>query len=192
MTASRAHERHARGGARLQWCDARAQVEQESPRVPDLSLHPEPSHGERRRGGDRRRRTIRSLLTGSINPRRRGPRRFRDGSIASTDWHEPHWLAVALIVLLLSVADALLTLTLVQHGAFEANPLMAAFLKDDPDHFAAVKIALTAGGVVLLTVVAKVRAFGRLPVSAILYGVLGAYAGLVGYELWLLRTIANS
>ncbi len=135
---------------------------------------------------------MRSLLVGNVNPRRRGPRRARDGSIAATDWHEPRWLAVALVILLLSVADALLTLTLVQHGALEANPIMAAFLSRDADHFVAVKIGLTAGGVVLLTLVAKVRAFGRLPVSVILYTVLTAYAGLIAYEVWLLRTIANS
>lgn len=147
---------------------------------------------ERRRAADRRRRTLRSLLTGSFNPRRYGPRRARDGSLTSTDWHEPQWLAIALVILLLSVADAVLTLTLVQHGALEANPVMAAFLAVDPDLFVAFKLGLTAGGVVLLTVVAKVRAFGHLPVGAILYTVLTAYAALITYEVWLLRTIPNS
>ncbi|MGB6452331.1 MAG: DUF5658 family protein [Steroidobacteraceae bacterium] len=150
------------------------------------------SEGERRRGADRRRRTLRSLLTGNFNPRRRGPRRVRDGSLSSTDWHEPQWLAVALAILLLSVTDAVLTLTLVQHGALEANPLMAVFLSAGPDLFVAFKLAMTAGGVVLLTLVAKVRAFGRLPVSVVLYTVLAAYAALIAYEVWLLRTIANS
>ncbi len=147
---------------------------------------------ERRGATDRRRRTLRSLFTGSFNPRRRGPRRVRDGSLTSTDWHESQWLAIALVILLLSVADAVLTLTLVQHGALEANPVMATFLALDPDVFVAFKIGLTAGGVVLLTLVAKVRAFGRLPVSAILYMVLAAYVTLIAYEVWLLRTIANS
>jgi Domain of unknown function (DUF5658) len=132
------------------------------------------------------------LLTGNFNPRRHGPRRARDGSLSSTDWHEPRWLAVAMVILLLSVTDAVLTLALLQRGAFEANPLMAVFLTQDPDLFVAFKIGLTAGGVVLLTLVAKVRAFGRLPVSAILYTVLAGYAALIAYEVWLLRTIANS
>ncbi len=150
------------------------------------------SRSDRRDGADRRTHTVRALFAGNFNPRRHGPRRARDGSITSTDWHEPQWLAVAIAILLLSVVDALLTLALIQRGAFEANPLMAEFLKRDPDHFVAVKIGLTAGGVLLLTLVAKVRAFGRLPVSLILYSVLAAYAGLVGYEVWLLRTIASS
>ena len=75
---------------------------------------------------------------------------------------------------------------------FTLYGLMAVFLAQDPNLFVAFKIALTAGGVVLLTLVAKVRAFGRLPVSAILYTVLAGYAALIAYEVWLLRTIANS
>ncbi len=158
--------------------------------LPTISM--DSSAAERRGGADRRTHTLRALVRGSVTPRRRGPRRARDGSLACTDWHEPRWLVVALAILLLSVADALLTLTLLQRGALEANPAMALFLHGNVDGFAIVKIALTAGGVVVLTIAAKVRAFGRVPVGAILYAVLIAYAGLVGYELWLLRTIARS
>jgi hypothetical protein len=151
------------------------------------------AEGERRRGMDRRSRTLRSLLAGSLNPRRRGPRRTRDQSVVATDWHEPQWLAVAVLILLLSVADALLTLALLQHrGVLEANPVMAALMRWAPDSFAAVKFGLTAAGVVLLTVLARMRAFGRLPVSALLCGVLVAYVALVSYEVWLLRSLASA
>jgi hypothetical protein len=145
---------------------------------------------ERRGGADRRTRTLRSLFMGSFNPRRRGPRRAHEQSIAATDWHQPQWLAVALLILLLSIADALLTLALLQHhGVLEENPLMAALVKGNSGSFAAVKIGLTACGVVLLTALARVRAFGRVPVSALLCAVLVAYVGLVGYEVWLLQSI---
>jgi hypothetical protein len=147
---------------------------------------------ERRRGADRRTQSLRSLMAGHFNPRRRGPRRARDGSLASTDWFAPKWLVVAVLILLLSIADALLTLTLMQHGALEANPVMALLVNGDTGSFAAVKIGLTASGVVLLTVVSRVRAFGRVPVGAVLYAVLAGYAGLVAYELWLLRFVTNS
>ena len=53
--------------------------------------------------------------------------------------------------------------------------------------FAAWKMALTSGGVVLLILLARMRAFGRVPVALILYGVLFGYVALVGYELWLLE-----
>ncbi len=147
---------------------------------------------ERRRGRDRRTSTVRSLVTGSLNPRRRGPRRAYDRSIAATDWYEPQWLAVAVLILLLSVADALLTLALLQYrGILEANPVMAAFVNGNPTYFAAVKIGFTAAGVVLLTSLARVRAFGRIPVSILLCVVLAGYVTLVAYETWLLRSIGG-
>jgi hypothetical protein len=151
------------------------------------------SEGERREGRDRRTRTLRSLLAGSLNPRRRGPRRSQDHGIAATDWHQPQWLAVALLILLLSIADAVLTLTLLQHrGVLEENPIMAALLSGNGVAFAAIKIGLTAAGVVLLTGLVRVRAFGRVPVSALLCGLLAVYVGLVGYEVWLLRSVPGT
>lgn len=147
--------------------------------------------GERRRSADRRKGALRAVLVGHVNPRRHGPRRSRDGSIVSTDWHEARWLAVAVLTLLLSIADAVLTLTLLEHGALEANPVMAVLLRGSAAGFAAVKIGLTAGGILLLTLLARVRAFGRLPVGILLYGVLAAYVGLVVYELRLLQGITD-
>jgi hypothetical protein len=147
--------------------------------------------GERRRGPDRRTRMLHSLIAGHVNPRRRGPRRARDGSIASTDWYETRWMVIAVLILLFSVADALLTLTLMEHGALEENPIMAAFVSGGVSGFAAVKIGLTAAGVILLTLAARVRAFGRLPVGMLLYGVLAGYAVLVAYELRLLYSLTN-
>lgn len=146
---------------------------------------------DRRRGADRRKHALRSLLIGHVAPRRHGPRRARDGSIISTDWYEPHWMLVAVVILLLSVADAVLTLTLMAHGALEENPVMAALVRDSTGGFAAVKLGLTAGGVLLLMALARVRAFGRLPVGALLYVVLTGYVVLVTYEMRMLLSIAR-
>jgi len=52
--------------------------------------------------------------------------------------------------------------------------------------FALVKIGLTAAGVVLLTVLVSIRAFGRVPVGLLLYAVLAGYGTLVVYEFSLL------
>lgn len=151
------------------------------------------NEGERRHGADRRTHNLHALVAGNFNPRRRGLRRVHDQNIAATDWHQPQWLAVALSIVLLSVADALLTLTLLQHrGVLEENPIMAVLLKGDWSYFAAVKIGLTAAGVVLLTALARVRAFGRVPVGALLCGLLVVYVGLVGYEIWLLQSVAGA
>jgi len=150
------------------------------------------AEGERRRGMDRRTRTLRSLLAGSVNPRRRGPRRAHDQSLVARDWHDPQWLAVAVLILVLCSVDALLTLALLQHpGVLEANPIMASLLRD-PGAFAVIKFGVTAAGVTLLTALARVRAFGRMPVGALLYAVLAAYVVLVAYEVWLLRSIGSA
>jgi hypothetical protein len=142
---------------------------------------------ERRIGEDRRSRTLLSLASGSFKRRRHGPRRPADASIAVTDWYAPQWLAAGLLILILCVADALITLALLGHGAHEANPLMDTIVHGDGRRFVAFKFGLTAAGVVLLILLARVRAFGRLPVSMLLYGVLGGYLWLVCYEFRLLR-----
>ena len=130
-----------------------------------------------------------SLANGSFKRRRHGPRRVLDASIAVTDWYEPQWLAAGLVILILCVTDALITLTLLGHGAHEANPLMDTIIYGDGRRFVAFKFGLTAAGVVVLILLARVRAFGRLPVSILLYAVLLGYLCLVGYEYSLLRQL---
>jgi Domain of unknown function (DUF5658) len=145
------------------------------------------TRGERRLSDERRSQTLRSLAAGSFKRRRHGPRRVADASIAITDWFAPQWLAAALLILILCVTDALITLALLNHGAHEANPLMDTIVHGDGRRFVAFKFGLTASGVVLLILLARVRAFGRVPVSLLLYGVLVGYLGLVSYEFALLR-----
>lgn len=142
---------------------------------------------ERRLGPDRRSRTLQSLAQGSTKRRRHGPRRVADASIAVTDWFAPQWLAAALVILVLCVADALITLALMGRGAYEANPIMDSVMHGDARAFVAFKFGLTAAGVVLLILLARVRAFGRVPVSMILYAVMVAYLCLVAYEFTMLR-----
>jgi len=145
---------------------------------------------ERRQGPDRRKNTFKSLIYGSFTPRRRVPRRGHITGLADIDWHHPQWLAVGLLILLASVADALLTLTLITHGAVEANPFMAVLLEGNGYGFATVKIGLTAIGTVFLIVLARARAFRWIPVGGILYVVLMAYGALIAYEVWLLDRIS--
>jgi hypothetical protein len=144
---------------------------------------------ERRSGPERRGQTLRSLARGSFMRRRHGPRRIADASLAVTDWYAPQWLAAALLILILCVTDALLTLALLGHGAHEANPVMNVVVHGDARIFAALKFGLTSAGVVLLILLARVRAFGRVPVSALLYGVLAGYLCLVMYEVSMLRAL---
>jgi len=129
---------------------------------------------------------MRALWYGNLHPRRRGPRRAGDRAVSDVDWHHAQWLAIALLIVLFSCSDAFLTVVLVEHGALEINPLMAPLVGGSAAAFTGVKIALTGAGVLLLTQLARIRAFGRIPVGALLYLVLALYVALLVYELHLL------
>lgn len=96
---------------------------------------------------------------------------------------------MALVILLLSCADAFLTLVLMQHGATEVNPIMAPLVTGSGRAFAFWKLVLTASGVIVLTILVRIRAFGFYPAGAILYAAATGYVVLVGYELWLLDQV---
>jgi hypothetical protein len=123
-----------------------------------------------------------------LTPRRRGGRRA-DEQHLPIDWHEPYLLFLSLMILLLSVTDAFLTLTLIMGGATEANPLMAYVLSDHPHLFALVKMGLTGVGVLVLVAVARTRVFRVMRAGIVLQGIFVAYVALIAYEWWLLRTI---
>lgn len=142
-----------------------------------------------RRRTERRRHVLRALVQGSFRPRRRGPRRNDEHQVSAVDWHHPQWLAIAMLIVALSAADALLTLMLMEQGAYEINPFMAPLVGGSALSFALVKVGLTAGGVVLLTQIARIRAFGRIPVGAFLYSVLVLYGALIAYEFSLLNAL---
>lgn len=144
---------------------------------------------ERRRGPDRRTRVARALVYGSFKPRRLGPRRIGEQPLGATDWYHPWWLAVATLILALCASDAILTVVLISRGAYELNPLLAPLIGGSGVLFVAVKVGLTGVGVVLLTLLSRVKAFGRLPVALLLYAVLAGYALLIAYELRLLARL---
>jgi Domain of unknown function (DUF5658) len=145
---------------------------------------------QRKAARERRLSIFSALWLGSFVRRRLGPRRRTDRHPVVTDWFHPQWLATAILILVLSAADAFFTLTLVARGANEVNPLMEPLVQGSGHGFAFWKFGLTALGVVLLTLLARIRILGGIAVGAILYVVLCGYLVLVGYELWLLRTIA--
>jgi hypothetical protein len=147
-----------------------------------------PSAYERRGAADRRRRALWSICYGSFNPRRRTPpRRLDDSRFHSLDWHSAHLLAVTIGILLLCVADAFLTLVLLQGGAAEVNPIMALLLYRSVAAFAALKLGMTGASTISMVILARYRFMRLLRVEWVLYGVLIAYICLIGYEIWLLK-----
>ncbi|MEO8062123.1 MAG: DUF5658 family protein [Pseudomonadota bacterium] len=148
---------------------------------------PQPSI-ERRVPNERRRSVLRALWRGNFVRRRIAPRRDSERHLVVTDWFHPQWLAVGILILLLCSADAILTLKLIGLGASEINPVMEPLVHESGHSFVSWKFGLTAIGVVVLTLLARLRYYGKA-VGLALYGVLGMYCALVGYELFLLRNI---
>ncbi len=108
---------------------------------------------ERRSGVDRRGTNgpkLRSLLVGG---RREEIRRRADRQKWTyVDRYQQSLFGVIVIILFLSVVDAILTLLLIHHGAMEINPVMAFYLGLGPYPFLFVKYALTSVGLVVLVV----------------------------------------
>ena len=93
------------------------------------------------------------------------------------------------MILLLSVADAFLTITLIMAGVQEANPLLAYILRDRPEWFAAVKMGLTGAGVLVLVAMARSRVFRIMRVGFVLQGIFVGYVALIAYEWWALQAL---
>jgi len=147
-----------------------------------------PMAQERRHRFDRRHRVYWSLVYGGFRPRRRNlPRRLDDSRFHSLDWHAAHLLAVAIGIMLLSVADAFLTVTLLSIGAYEANPFMAPLVDGNATVFAALKVGMTASSVLVMVALARYRFMRIVRVEVILYSVLALYFILIAYELWMLQ-----
>jgi hypothetical protein len=158
------------------------------------SVHPRlVGPDERRNRSDRRRRILWSIVYGSFNPRRRRPpRRLDDSRFHSLDWHGAHLLAVALGILILNVADAFLTVVLLSSGSvIEMNPILARLVNGDVAAFAAVKMAMTGIGVILMVFLARYRFMRVVRVEIVLYGVLLTYLILIGYEIGMLQMVVN-
>jgi hypothetical protein len=133
-----------------------------------------------------------AFFYGSIRPRRRRVgRRSDDGRFQPTDWHGAHLWGVSLGILILSVVDAFLTLTLMSGGAVEMNPVMAAVMGHDIGVFAVLKIAMTGGCVMLMVFLARYRFMRVVRVEVLLYAVLLTYLFLVGHEMAMLRMLPD-
>jgi hypothetical protein len=156
------------------------------------------SDSARRAGTDRRTRSERrhrvwwSVVYGNFNPRRRAPqRRADDAGFPSLDWHSSHLLAVAIGILLLSVADAFMTVTLLAGGAVEVNPLMAAVIYKSSALFAILKMTLTGVGVTCMVCLARYRFMRRLRVELVMYALFFGYGALLSYEFWMLQSLVE-
>lgn len=102
------------------------------------------------------------------------------------------WRVVLCVIgiMILSTLDAFFTLNILAKGGEELNIFMAVLIEDNTTKFLGIKLALTAFGLLLLTIHQNVKLIARIRVRHIQYMILTGYATLIGYELHLLELAA--
>lgn len=104
-------------------------------------------------------------------------------SVIFLDWHHPWLFFLSVGTMILSCADAFLTLQLIQRGMVEINPLMNLAMQQGTDVFVGAKLAMTATGIFTLVFLAKFRFLNRFRTGVFLTAFFSGYAMLVCYEL---------
>lgn len=138
---------------------------------------------EERADNERRRFSWRTVFFGFTLSRRHKHRRDADSDVIFLDWHHPWLFFLAVGTMLLSCADAFLTLLLIDRGMIEANPVMQATLSRGTVFFICAKMLMTAIGIFVLVFLAKAHFLNRFRTGLFLTAFFSAYACLVCYEL---------
>jgi len=142
--------------------------------------------GIRRAKSDRRTFTWRTVFFGFLRSRRREHRRQDDANVVFIDWHHPWLFFLAVGIMILSSMDAFMTLQLINLGATEVNPVMAAIMGKGTMAFAVSKMLMTAIGILMLVFLAKAVAFNAFRTGVMLTVAFSFYCCLVCYEFVLL------
>ncbi|MGA2936173.1 MAG: DUF5658 family protein [Syntrophobacteraceae bacterium] len=140
---------------------------------------------ERRSGKDRRARPTSPFTLQSLVGSRHHYRRNQDArKFYFVDLYSPFSVVVLLSALVLSIADAFLTLMLVGEDIQELNPVMDFFLKIGPFQFIMIKWFLTAFGLITLLVLKNYYLWqGRVRTVVVLALLPFLYLALVSYEI---------
>ena len=138
---------------------------------------------EQRTKTERRNFTWRTVFYGFLRSRRHAHLRTVDDEILFLDWHHPWLFFLAVGTMLLSCADAFLTLQLIDLGMIEANPVMLAVMSQSTLLFTTTKLAMTGLGILVLVFLAKARFLNRFRCGLFLTVFFSFYACLVCYEL---------
>lgn len=136
---------------------------------------------------DRRRPNWRTLLYALGRGQRRGPRRAAEQQrpYYLDTYEDPRLVLWSLGIIGCCALDAFLTLQILDRGGVEINPAMAFLLQISVPAFFYVKYLLTAVAIVFILMHVNFKVWG-IPVRSALPALLGFYAGLIGYEWWLL------
>ena len=106
------------------------------------------------------------------------------------DQYSPILFVPIVAILFMCVLDALLTLFLLNHGAYETNPIMAYLLNIGPYAFYITKYAITIIATLgLLMFRGMLIQRFNLSVHLLLYFVAGLYFIVVAWELYLVSDV---
>ena len=148
---------------------------------------------EKRSGKDRRTPRFPKLKYLLFAGRRASVRR-------EEDWHGTFYFdryssnifAAIVLILLLSVLDALLTLYLIDHGSTELNPVMSYFLKYGPFVFMGAKYFLTCMGVVILLLFRNaLRKRSESHTRNLFSYIIGAFTTVIVWEICLIFFVVS-
>jgi hypothetical protein len=146
---------------------------------------------ERRLKTDRRKKisiNIRSLLFGG---RRETIRRHEDRhKMFYVDRYSQSYFIAIVLILSLSIADAILTIILIGHGAQEINPVIAYYLNVGPYAFLGIKYSLTSAGLFTLLMLRNI--FMRpikIYAGSFFFYLLIVFIGVVSWQLFLLYSV---
>ena len=137
---------------------------------------------DNRAEAERREFSWRTVFFGFTRSRRHAHRRIVDDDVIFLDWHHPWLFFLATGTMLLSCADAFLTLQLIDRGMIEINPIMNAVMSQSTLLFTSTKLAMTAFGILVLVFLAKSKFLNRIRTGAFLTVFFSFYACLVCYE----------
>ena len=136
----------------------------------------------KRTDSERRNFSWRTVFFGYLRSRRRDTRRTGELEPLFTDYHHPWLFFLATSIMLLSCFDAFFTLQLLDRGAIEINPVMAAVIGESVLMFSVTKMLLTSFGVLALVFMARSMFMSRIRTGLILTFFFSCYAVLVCYE----------
>jgi hypothetical protein len=146
-----------------------------------------------RSGQDRRTKSgfnIRSFLFGGKREKIRRQEDIR--RIFYVDQYSSGLFFTIVSILFLCVIDALLTLSLLNHGAHEINSVMAFFLKFGPYPFFASKYLLTILPVICLLMYRNiVIRIVKISTRSVLYIIAVLYLAVVVWEFYLISNVAH-
>ena len=147
--------------------------------------------GEKRSSTDRRKRSsisVRSLLFAG---RRETIRRYEDRhKFFYVDRYSQSHFGAIVLILFLSILDALLTIVLTAHGAFEVNPIMAYFLDVGPYAFLSLKYLLTIIGLFVLLMLRNIFVKSiRIYAGSLFYFILATFFVIVSWQIFLLYKV---